>query len=154
MEAECKLQKFPEAIQHLELLAKQAETFVTFGSIMKQSEFGSDWVEIKVDSGWAAIRTLLKIEGKIAVSDNQFDPGTKFPEHQHEGYEIFIVYEGPGFDLFINNKTERIKPKKPYYLNASMKHSAYAEAKTRVIAITIPDDKDWPEDKYEGHLPG
>jgi quercetin dioxygenase-like cupin family protein len=99
------------------------------------------------DTGLNMMR-LLMWDDRIAVANSIFSAGTKYPTHQHPGYEIVVVYKGK-IELDIGGKKITITDcGKPYYFDASQPHSADVIEDTELIAITIPGDRDWKSVVY------
>ena len=109
--------------------------------------------EVKVATGTAFITGLLKVPETamgpgIAVTDNYGAPNTKFPHHQHNACESFVIYQGE-MQLHIEGQEPlTLTPNgKPYWFSARKRHWAFFPVETRYIAITVPAEESWPSGK-------
>lgn len=100
-------------------------------------------IELEMDSGTSYMVGLFKNE-IVAVARNYASAGCQFPEHDHEQWELLIVYSGE-MHLAIGGKKRILKPKNFYYMNPGDVHSAYFPKETWFLAITMPAADSWPE---------
>ena len=106
--------------------------------------------EVSCEVGTAFIMGLLKVPETaygpgIAVCDNYGAPNTKFPKHQHDACETFVIYQGE-MELHVGDETISLTPNgKPYWFSARKPHWAFFPVETRYIAITVPAEHSWPD---------
>lgn len=133
---ECGLGKSSEGIRQLKVMTKAMD----FSEISKN--FGKT-VEMKMDKGTSYMVGLMK-EDVIAVARNFASKGALFPEHQHEEWEMLVVYKGV-MELLVDGKLKVLNEKDFYYLLPRTRHSAKFTEECHFLAITIPGAKAWPD---------
>jgi len=100
-------------------------------------------VEYKMDKGICYAWNLKNLSGKISCADWFNSKGTKFPLHAHESFEWLVIYEGKCV-LTVDGVKHILTPKDSYYILPNVIHSATFPVDTWYIALTIPDNPDWP----------
>ncbi len=140
MKNSCKL----KVIKSIQELDEHMRTKPIGVNILKDN-----WLPVKVKKGHAMICEAIKHDMpdySISVSDNFAIAGTTYPQHDHRGWESFVIYQG-SMKLFIENgePTPILLNKigRPYYFDATNVHWAEFEEFTRFIATTIPFEPDW-----------
>ena len=87
---------------------------------------------------------LLKTP-QVGVVNCKFDAGTEFPRHNHDAPETVLVYEGE-MELEVHGKVTVLRSGDVFTIPARAAHTVRAITETWVIAITIPADRNYPDD--------
>ena len=134
----------PES-QHLiklKEIAPKLEKSLNFMNLFAGFEYDESYKQIGSKPNHQIYFRTLLWKKKIAICDNSIAADSEFPEHQHEGNETFVIYEGELF-LEYRDKVISLRVDDIYTFDARYKHSAYCEKNTRFLAITIPGDPSW-----------
>lgn len=100
-------------------------------------------VEVKAQNGTIFMFGLLKNE-TIAVADVYITKDTSMSRHSHPEDEFFLLYQGR-MDLTINGKKKILRTSECAHMPSNQPHSAFWPEETRLIAVTIPGSKDFPD---------
>ncbi len=128
-----------EPSEGIKQLRKDIET-MDFSQI--SNSFGR-MLELNVAPGIGHAVGLMK-ESNIAVAKTKLSPGSVFPKHVHDEWEMFLVYSGE-MDIHLESKIIKLKPKQAYYLLPKTPHAVSTETGVELLSITIPGSVDWPE---------
>jgi len=104
----------------------------------------SNLIELKAGPGQAFMFGLFK-SPEVAVARTFASAGSKWPNHFHREWEIFIVYKGQvEVSVGVEPNAVVLKERQCYYVPEMVKHSAYFPVDTWLIAITIPGTEAFP----------
>jgi len=86
-----------------------------------------------------------------SVARVSFDDGAYFPDHTHEQFECWVVYEGYLEVTVVEARIDR-PGRIVYYVYPGSRHSVKAIGKTEVIVIAIPRSDSFPRgpDRADG----
>ena len=138
METACRHTEKDENLIKLKVLTES----LRFKDIVRGNAAG-EIIELDMIKGTSYMVGLYK-NTIMAVARNYASAGCEFPEHNHEEWELLLIYEGE-MHLKTGGKTRILKPKQFYYLNPGEDHSAYFPEETWFLAITMPASGSWPE---------
>ena len=107
------------------------------------AEVCNGYKEHIMDEGRSKAWDLWTVEGKVSCAKWFSTKGTKFPEHTHQQKEWVIVVEGKisiqkGSENFVLEAGSFI------FIEPDTKHHSTFIEDTWYLAVTIPDNSDWP----------
>lgn len=96
-----------------------------------------------LESGGGETMGLFK-EPIAAVAITAFYPYTSFPLHFHEEKEVFICLCGE-IEFYTAETSKTLRAGDIFYVEAGQPHRAVTRSGCRILAVTIPAAKDWPD---------
>lgn len=130
--------------EYLRILKNITPNLPSFGDISNNKS--SSYRQISVERGHAYIVGLSDSDD-YSVTFNYAAADTPFPIHHHKQIEIFVIISGT-MELTIDEKeTVKIERGESYKLLPDVKHRAYFPTNTRYLAITIPEEPNFPRRK-------
>lgn len=131
-----------DRLKSLEELTKSLPPIDRLGSIIKMR--GSGFVEYNVDKGTSFSINLYN-HPLINISKTDVPKNGRFKKHKHPNlYEIIIVLEGK-IGIEIEGETVELGPLDKVEIKGMDFHSAVALEDTQFIAISVPNEQDFPQ---------
>ena len=124
-------------MNNLERLKELTENLSAFAQRQQNDE-----VVYNVKNGKCFGKNLYN-SPEIAVQRSFISAGALFPEHNHDVFEILIVYRGE-LEARVDKKTMVVSVGDSIYFEPLQVHSVMATQDTWMIGITIPADGSYP----------
>lgn len=134
----CQLEELPDNLVKLKNITQSLD----FTNNLRPNVIGTI-KEFKLDAGTSYMVGLFK-NPVMAVSRVYSSAGTEFPQHEHDEWELMLVYQGE-LHLKIGEKIIKLKEKEFYYVVPGTSHGAYYPVDSWVLCVTMPANEDFPE---------
>ena len=133
--------QFDEDLPKNLIKLKALTEVLDFGAVVRKSDT-PEIKEFEVDHGTSYMVGLYKAND-LAVARVYSSAGCKFPPHQHDEWELIIVYQGE-IHLNFDDKVIKLKEKEFYYVEPGIKHGAFYPVDSWVLCVTMPASPDFP----------
>lgn len=130
----------PEHIDYIAKLEALQENTPSFEDLV--STLHGSFVQYHMNQGFAVGYGLLH-EDDCAVQKMFFSQQAEFPEHSHGEHEYFVILSGSG-KVLIGEKETSFEPLDCIVIEPGQKHSWKFETNTKLIALTVPASKGFP----------
>jgi len=91
------------------------------------------------------LQGLYNHTGEASVALGVFHAGSHIKVHEHSQKEYYIIFMGQ-MELFVDGSKHILRRADSYYVKPNAKHAAYFPIDTRMLCVTVPNSKEYPND--------